>query len=674
MMIRALITFLAALLLAIAASAGLPAVANAVGLVVTPASVSADYSGTITLNITGVVSGQTVVVEQFLDPDGDGLVGPEDKLLLRFTVTDGQRSLIGGQRNINVPGDEDLSEDGNIQTVLNFKALPEANRFSAHFIYRVSPVSGGFTPVSIVFPVTQPSLPQGVTGQVTSGGSPVAGAFVFLLPASGPGIVVATIADSNGNFTLNTAPGTYQLLALKSGQVFDFSTAPAVTINATVVTVRNLSMLPATGPTISGQLTDAVSHAGIAAVQVFASTKSGQDNTGLATIVHTDDAGNFNIPVSTASTEWRLEFSNKDAALLGYVAPSREKVDTSAGNVSNLSIQWTKANALIFGSLKDNSQNPLPGIEIDASDSNNLYQNLGYTDDLGNYAVGVSGGNWNVGPSGDDPALDGYVVSGQNVNVSNNEAVQVNLVAQAACAHLRGHVIDGTTGVGNVSVLACLQNQGGQCPSSTTGSDGSFDIAVPGGMWNLFLESNSAAQQGLISSQLSITVTCSQDQNGLTLPVRHSTGHITGRVHDGSNAPISNLFVYAFATIGGLQYNTSGQTDNDGMYSLPVANGSWQVGVECNALQSRGFNCPPQQVVPVNGTNPVVNFVVQPVSACVGDCNDNHQVTVDEILLMVNIALGNGNVMDCEAGDANHNGQITVDEILAAVNKALSGC
>jgi hypothetical protein len=49
-------------------------------------------------------------------------------------------------------------------------------------------------------------------------------------------------------------------------------------------------------------------------------------------------------------------------------------------------------------------------------------------------------------------------------------------------------------------------------------------------------------------------------------------------------------------------------------------------------------------------------------------------VTVDEILTMVNIALGNAPVTTCEAGDANGDGQITVDEILAAVNDALNGC
>jgi hypothetical protein len=59
---------------------------------------------------------------------------------------------------------------------------------------------------------------------------------------------------------------------------------------------------------------------------------------------------------------------------------------------------------------------------------------------------------------------------------------------------------------------------------------------------------------------------------------------------------------------------------------------------------------------------------------CVGDCDASRTVTVDEVLTMVNIALGNVAVSRCDAGDASRDGQMTVDEILAAVNNALNGC
>jgi hypothetical protein len=60
---------------------------------------------------------------------------------------------------------------------------------------------------------------------------------------------------------------------------------------------------------------------------------------------------------------------------------------------------------------------------------------------------------------------------------------------------------------------------------------------------------------------------------------------------------------------------------------------------------------------------------------CFGDCGggDDH-VTVDEILTMVNIALGNVDVSACMAGDVNRDGHITVEEILVAVHNALNGC
>jgi hypothetical protein len=59
---------------------------------------------------------------------------------------------------------------------------------------------------------------------------------------------------------------------------------------------------------------------------------------------------------------------------------------------------------------------------------------------------------------------------------------------------------------------------------------------------------------------------------------------------------------------------------------------------------------------------------------CVGDCSSDEQVTVDELVTMVNIALGTAGIAQCPAGDSSGEGLITVDEILTAVNNALNGC
>jgi uncharacterized delta-60 repeat protein len=61
-------------------------------------------------------------------------------------------------------------------------------------------------------------------------------------------------------------------------------------------------------------------------------------------------------------------------------------------------------------------------------------------------------------------------------------------------------------------------------------------------------------------------------------------------------------------------------------------------------------------------------------AACIGDCNGDGSVTVDELLTMVNIVLGTTDVSACNAGDTNGDGEVTIDEILAAVNVALTSC
>jgi hypothetical protein len=66
--------------------------------------------------------------------------------------------------------------------------------------------------------------------------------------------------------------------------------------------------------------------------------------------------------------------------------------------------------------------------------------------------------------------------------------------------------------------------------------------------------------------------------------------------------------------------------------------------------------------------------VVTPSPSCVGDCNGDGMVTIDEILLGMNMALGTAASDGCLALDANHDDLITVDEILQAVNDALGAC
>jgi len=57
-----------------------------------------------------------------------------------------------------------------------------------------------------------------------------------------------------------------------------------------------------------------------------------------------------------------------------------------------------------------------------------------------------------------------------------------------------------------------------------------------------------------------------------------------------------------------------------------------------------------------------------------GDCNGDGVVTVDEILVGLNIALGFESLTQCPQFDTNGDGQVTVNELLAALDAALGGC
>lgn len=63
-----------------------------------------------------------------------------------------------------------------------------------------------------------------------------------------------------------------------------------------------------------------------------------------------------------------------------------------------------------------------------------------------------------------------------------------------------------------------------------------------------------------------------------------------------------------------------------------------------------------------------------PALPCTGDCSADGNVTVDEIVQGVNIALGAAPASACPPFDRNQDGEVTVDEILQAVAAALSGC
>lgn len=63
-----------------------------------------------------------------------------------------------------------------------------------------------------------------------------------------------------------------------------------------------------------------------------------------------------------------------------------------------------------------------------------------------------------------------------------------------------------------------------------------------------------------------------------------------------------------------------------------------------------------------------------PGTPCPGDCNGDRTVTIDDIVVLVNVMLDLAPADACPAGDFNGDGDITIEEGIRAVNAALFGC
>ena len=70
----------------------------------------------------------------------------------------------------------------------------------------------------------------------------------------------------------------------------------------------------------------------------------------------------------------------------------------------------------------------------------------------------------------------------------------------------------------------------------------------------------------------------------------------------------------------------------------------------------------------------VLTFTAPVRATCSGDCSGDGTVTVNELVLGVNIALSAVALSECASFDVDGDGAVAINELIAAVNSALNGC
>jgi len=169
-------------------------------------------------------------------------------------------------------------------------------------------------------------------------------------------------------------------------------------------------------------------------------------------------------------------------------------------------------------------------------------------------------------------------------------------------------------------------------------------------------------------------------------------GIITGRAYydangngrrDGGEHNLSGWTVFLDANSNGVLDNPAGdgmcstsaperctETDLSGTYAFALPPGVYRAREVRPAGWRQTSTNPSDLVIPASGRSfQDIDFG----NVGVGDCDGNRNVTIDEIIRGVNIALGNQALSMCPLFDGTGDGEVTIDELITAVNNALTG-
>jgi len=454
---------------------------------------------------------------------------------------------------------------------------------------------------------------QVVQGTVVSGSTNVPSAYVALVENSGGNVqivVTGTTADSNGDYSLRALPGVYQVMAFQAGYVGSLPNFPVVTLQTNATVTTNLNLMAAT-TTLAGSLvasTDPLLKVLPNAQLIAFSTNF------LVTFSEADSNSNFSIPVTTNNV-WTVRATAQSAATEAYLVPDagiESHYETYTGPVTNAVIMLKPATALINGRVADQAGNPISGVSLVANADFGQYNAYALSDSNGFYSMAIDAGAGEVDVINlASPPASNYFWPTPQFNINNGQAISQNVTGLPVTAHLRCQVTDDHgTPLPGVDAIADSYQFYGVYSLVTTDTNGYFDMPLFGGEWDFGIQTE---LPGLIfPTPPPFTIA---DGVNLTnaIVARTVTGTISGYVHDSHGLGITNLFVAVTNQVGLTNYTLSGFTDSNGVYSVAVFNGAWNVSLNNDTLDNLGYTAADPVNVSVPPADGVANFIVSTI-------------------------------------------------------------
>lgn len=259
-------------------------------------------------------------------------------------------------------------------------------------------------------------------------------------------------------------------------------------------------------------------------------------------------------------------------------------VTLTAGVNANVNLSVTAASQNFTGTLTNAvSGGVLPGVQMRAMSATGLFA-VSYTDNQGNFDIGLTPGQWEI--EIDETALGslGYVAPNQDVTVDTSGGAPASQVipVQPATALFYGNFREGGT-LNGISAFPIGANISGGNSSvrGRTDAAGYYTVGVVAGNWSIGPENDALTARGILASSTNSAIAGGQAVR-VDFASRTVTAHLTGQVVDNFGVPLNNFTLVAQPvplTPGGANsYYPS--TDASGNFDIGLSAGTWNIHLE----------------------------------------------------------------------------------------------
>ncbi len=311
-----------------------------------------------------------------------------------------------------------------------------------------------------------------------------------------------------------------------------------------------------------------------------------------------------------------------------------------------------------------------------------------------NAAIDKGATNFRFQPLGCDPAADCRSVRVFVLALDNLDPIPDTSVLYTCRIAIAADAAAGSHALRNAEALASAP--GGQAVP-TTGSDGVVEV-VPKPAASV--DVGSASAPAGTATTFAVTVRLLTAPPATVAGVLHDIGFdpLTPIAATDSGRPActaDEVIAKNFTSFTFLPMGCTARDDCTGMRALVLPSGDTPGGIPDGATL---YSCqvaiagdaplgtyplvagmplasgPDGEGLPVLASDGAIEVIEAPAPACVGDCDGDHAVAINELLLGVNIVISAAQVSACPLLDANGDGSVAVNELVQAVNTALRGC